>query len=231
VRILVVEDSDRLRASLADGLRAAGYAVDVAADGKVGLNNARVIEYDLIVLDLMLPELDGLSLLRQLRARASRVPVLILSAKDRVEHRVEGLRAGADDYLVKPFDLSELLARVEALTRRARGLSSNLIEIGGVTLDLAQRRFSTAAGDVLLPPREFAVLEFLFLNAGKPIARAEIEEHIYDADRQVWSNTVDSAVASLRKRLADAGVRDLIETRRGLGYCVSKRVGQGAQAS
>lgn len=229
VRILIVEDSDRLRASLADGLGAAGYAIDVAADGKTGLANARVIEYDLIVLDLMLPGLDGLTLLKELRTHASRVPVLILSAKDRVEHRVEALRAGADDYLVKPFDLTELLARVEALARRSRGISTNRVEIGGVTLDLAGKRFSTAAGGLVLTPREFAVLEFLFVNAGKPIGRAEMEEHIYAADRPVWSNAVDSAIAALRRKLADAGVHGLIETRRGLGYCVSGGHSSGAR--
>ncbi|MDZ4753548.1 MAG: response regulator transcription factor [Phycisphaerae bacterium] len=223
MRILIVEDSSRLRESLADGLRAAGYATDATGDGRSGLANARVIDYDLMVLDLMLPELDGLTLLKQLRGFRRSVPVLILSAKDRVEDRVEGLRAGADDYLVKPFDLSELLARVEALTRRAKGVVSGIVRIGDVVFDLAAKRFMTETGEIALPPRDFALLEFLFLNAGKTFSRAEIEEHIYAADRQVWSNAVDSAVASVRRKLADAGVGNLIETRRGLGYCVGAK--------
>lgn len=229
MRLLVVEDSRRLRESLADGLRAAGYAVDTAADGRQGLIHARTTDYDAVVLDLNLPELDGITLLRRLRESAhdparpasrGATPVLILSARDRVEQRVEGLRAGADDYLVKPFAFDELLARLEALCRRSRGLPAGTRRIASVELDLAARRFTVAGREVPLPPREYAVLEFLFLSAGRVVSRAELEEHVYPEDRQVWSNAVDSSVASIRRRLADAGVTDLIETRRGRGYLV-----------
>ncbi len=241
MRLLVVEDSRRLRDSLADGLRSAGYAVDAVADGRQGLIHARATEYDAIILDLMLPELDGLGVLRRLRevmpgrdatrpgsggagapARGA-TPVLILSARDRVEQRVEGLRAGADDYLVKPFAFDELLARVEALCRRSRGMTANATTIGGVKLDLAAKRFSISGREVPLPPREYAVLEYLFLNPGRVVSRSELEEHIYADDHQVWSNSVDSAIAAIRRKLSDAGATDLIETRRGRGYLVAAR--------
>lgn len=220
MRILIVEDSRRLRESLADGLQSAGYAVDSVADGREGLRYARATAYDAIVLDIMLPELDGLSLLKQFREAHGTTPVLILSAQDRVEQRVEGLRLGADDYLVKPFAFDELLARIEALCRRSRGISSNVRRIGGVTLDLALKQFSTAGGEVTLGPRDYAILEYLFLNAGRTVSRAELEEHVYASDKQVWSNAVDSAIAAIRKKLAESGVKDLIETRRGHGYVV-----------
>jgi two-component system OmpR family response regulator/two-component system response regulator QseB len=147
-------------------------------------------------------------------------PVLILSARDRVQQRVEGLRAGADDYLVKPFDFGELLARVEALCRRSRGLPANTVRVAGVELDLAAKRFSASGREITLTPREHAVLEYLFLNAGRTVSRPELEEHVYAADRQVWSNAVDSAIAAIRRKLADHGVHDLIRTRRRLGYLV-----------
>lgn len=222
MRVLVIEDSVRLRESLSDGLRGAGYAVDAAADGRQGLVFARTTDYDLIVLDLMLPELDGLSVLRRLRAAGGESPVLILSAKDRIEHRVEGLRCGADDYLVKPFAFDELLARTEALCRRSCGVRSNVLRFGAVTLDLGAKRFSVAGEDVALPPREYAVLEYLCLHAGRAVSRLELEEHVYADTRRVWSNSVDSAIASIRRRLSEAGVREFIETRRGVGYMVAR---------
>ncbi len=220
MRVLVVEDSRRLRESLADGLSAAGYAVDTVGDGREGLIHARTTEYDLIVLDLMLPELDGLDLLRRLREANGTAPVLVVSARDRVEHRVEGLRAGADDYLVKPFSFDELLARIEALCRRRRGSASNSLRVGGVELDLAAKRFAAAGREIPLAPREYSVLEYLVMNAGRTVSRAELEEHVYPEDRQVWSNSIDSAIVLIRRKLAEAGVADLIVTRRGVGYLV-----------
>jgi len=222
VRVLVVEDSVRLRESLADGLRGAGYAVDAVEDGRQGLIHARTTQYDLIVLDLMLPQLDGLNVLRQFRAAGGEAPVLILSARDRTEHRVEGLRCGADDYLVKPFAFDELLARTEALCRRACGVRSNLLRIGDVRLDIGAKRFAVGGEEIVLPPREYAVLEYLCLHAGRAVTRAELEEHVYADTRRVWSNSVDSAIAAIRRRLADAGVREFIETRRGVGYMVAR---------
>jgi DNA-binding response OmpR family regulator len=153
--------------------------------------------------------------------------VLILSARDRLEHRVEGLRAGADDYVVKPFAFEELLARLEALCRRTHGAASNLVRIGPLELDVGARRFTVSGAEVVLPPREHAVLEYLVLNAGRVVGRAELEEHVYASDRQVWSNAVDSAIAAIRRKLADAGATGLISTRRGLGYIVHNQVAEG----
>lgn len=230
MRLLIVEDSRRLRESLTDGLRSAGYAVDAVADGRSGLIHARTTEYDLIVLDVMLPELDGVSLLRQYRAAKGNSPVLVLSARDRVEQRVEALRAGADDYVVKPFSFDEVLARVEALCRRSRGAASNSITIEGVELDMAAKRVATTRGEVALTPREYSVVEYLMLSAGRTVSRAELEEHVYGEDKQVWSNAVDSAIAAIRRKLMAAGVRGLIQTRRGQGYLVAgaKQTGRGA---
>jgi len=218
MRILIVEDSQRLRVSLSDGLRSAGYAVDAVGDGRQGLIYAKATDYDLIILDLMLPIMDGLTVLIEYRAAHGQAPVLILSAKDRVDHRVEGLRAGADDYLIKPFDFDELLARVEALCRRARGLEANTLEVRGVTLDLASQIFRFEGKELVLAPREFSMLRYLMINAGRTISRMELEEHIYDSNRQVWSNAVDSSIASIRRTLRDSGAPNLIRTRRGLGY-------------
>lgn len=220
MRLLVVEDSPKLRDYVVDGLTAAGYSVDAVADGRQGLIYARATDYDAVVLDVMLPERDGLSLLREFRKTGGTTPVLIISARDRVEQRVEGLRTGADDYLIKPFDFGELLARIEALCRRARGVTRNDIRIAGVTLDFSAKRFLVANQEIDLAPREYAVLEYLFLNAGRVVSRAEMEEHVYAADRQVWSNTVDSAIAAIRRKLAASGVEDLVQTRRGQGYII-----------
>ncbi len=222
MRLLIVEDSQKLRDSLVDGLEAAGYAVDAVPDGRQGLIYARTTDYDVILLDLMLPELDGMSLLKQFRKAGGKTPVLILSARDHVDQRVEGLRSGADDYLVKPFDFGELLARIEALCRRFRGVSSNMMQIGRVSFDLAARVFAVEDNQVKLTPREYAVLEYLFINAGRAIGRSELEEHVYPADRQVWSNAVDSAIAAIRKKLGRHGINEFIITKRGHGYFVPK---------
>lgn len=218
MRLLVVEDASTLRRHLVDGLEAAGYAVDAVSNGRDGFTYARTTDYDAIVLDLMLPELSGLEVLARLRDAGQSTPVLVLSARDLVEHRVDALRRGADDYMIKPFDFGELLARLEALCRRARGASRNLIRVGDVSLDLGAKRFETTEGRLELSPREYALLEFLVLNAGRVVSRAELEEHLYDAERQVWSNTIDSAVAAVRRKLQAQGITDLIQTRRGQGY-------------
>ncbi|MCA9280511.1 MAG: response regulator transcription factor [Phycisphaeraceae bacterium] len=218
MRILIVEDSQRLRDSLSDGLRSAGYAVDAVGDGRQGLIYARATDYDLIILDMMLPVMDGLTVLNEYRSAHGQSPVLILSARDRVEHRVEGLRGGADDYLVKPFDFDELLARVEALCRRAKGREANTIEIRGVTLDLASQTIRYEDEELVLAPREFSMLRYLMINAGRTISRMELEEHVYDSNRQVWSNAVDSSIAAIRRVLREARAPNLIRTRRGMGY-------------
>ncbi len=218
MRILVVEDAVLLRESLVDGLTQAGYAVDAVGDGRQALKYAQATDYDLVILDLMLPEVDGLTVLRTLRSKHWEAHVLILSARDRVEQRVEGLRAGADDYLVKPFAFDELLARVETLGRRAHGRKSGELHCDGFVLDLTARSVMVNGSAVPLTPREFAVLEYLTLEAGRPVSRAEIEEHVYDATSPVWSNAIDSLVSSIRRKMAAAGCAETIVTRRSIGY-------------
>lgn len=218
MRILVVEDSELLRASLVDGLTQAGHAVDAVGDGRLALINAQTTAYDLVILDLMIPEVDGLTVLRKLRAKRWDTHVLILSARDRVEQRVEGLNAGADDYLVKPFAFTELLARVETLGRRAHGQKSSRLDLDGFTVDLHAKKIVVGTDYVELTPKEFALLSCLALEAGRPVTRAEIEESIYDDSSAVWSNAVDSLVASVRRKLAAAGCSESIITRRGIGY-------------
>ncbi len=227
MRILIVEDSAVLRDSLAQGLHESGYAVDAVADGRRGLIHARTTEYDVIVLDWMLPEMDGLSVLAALREKRVGAAVLMLTARDTLDDKVRGLTAGADDYLVKPFAFKELLARVQALARRRHGERSPVVRIGPLTIDTPARTASVArAGGVLVPvplsPREYALLEFLALNRGKVATRAEIEEHLYDDRSQVYSNAVDSAVAALRGKLDAAGCPSLIHTRRKVGYMISE---------
>jgi DNA-binding response OmpR family regulator len=213
VKILLVEDSKRLRTSLASGLRKAGFSVDATGDGSEGLWLAESNNYDVLVLDLMLPTLDGLTLLGKLR-RAKDTHVLILTAKDTVQDRVRGLRAGADDYLIKPFAFEELVARVQALCRRGYGRKTSRLVVGPLEIDLAKKSAVCAGAPLDLSAREFALLEYLALRQGELVSRSEIEEHIYDDLAEPMSNVVDSAVCILRRKLK----RPLIHTRRGLGY-------------
>ena len=180
MRVLCVEDSESLRRSLRRALRHAGFAIDTAADGLEGLALAEQNDYDAIVLDVMLPGLDGLTLLRKLRTAGKATHVLLLTARDTVADRVEGLRQGADDYLVKPFALAELLARVEALCRRAYGAKSGAVKLGPLDLDFAARRLRRDGAEINLTPREWRLLEYLVRRCGEVVPRAEIEAHIYD---------------------------------------------------
>ena len=218
MRILLVEDSERLQTYLGKGLRMAGYAVDSAYDGEEGLWLATGNEYDVVILDLMLPKLDGISVLQQLRASGRDTHVLILTAKDTVPDRVRGLEQGADDYLVKPFAFEELLARVQALVRRSYGAKSNEIAVGDITIDMARRIALRGERDLELRPREYALLELLALRRGELVSRTEIEQHIYDELAEPVSNVVDSAVCLLRKKIDRPGVPSLIQTKRGMGY-------------
>jgi DNA-binding response OmpR family regulator len=218
VRVLLVEDSDRLARAVVRALRNSGYAVDRGVDGTDGLYRAQSSEYDVIVLDIMLPGLDGLSLLRRLRAAGDRTHVLLLTAKDTVDDRVRGLREGADDYLIKPFALEELLARVQALCRRAYGLKQARVIVGDVEIDTAAKEVTRGGQVIKLKPREYALLEYLALRRDEVVSRREIEAHIYDDVVEPSSNVVDSAISVLRKRLAAAGGAPVIHTRHGLGY-------------
>ncbi len=215
MRVLVVEDSSRLQRALGTALRKSGYAVDTAGDGTEGLWLAESHDYDVIVLDLMLPRRDGLSVLAELRRKGKSTHVLLLTARDTVADRVEGLQAGADDYLVKPFSLDELLARVQALCRRAYGTKQPRLAIADMEIDPLARRVQRAGRPIELTAREYLLLEYLARREGQVVSRTEIEEHIYDGQIDRMSNVVDSAICGLRKKLGSA---PLIHTRRGLGY-------------
>lgn len=215
MRILLVEDETELLRITAKSFREEGYAVDEAADGIAGLLKATTWEYDAIVLDIMLPKMDGVALLAKLR-KTKKTPVLLLTARDAVADRVKGLDAGADDYLVKPYSLAELLARVRALIRRSANQPSPLIQIGGVTLDTAAKRVSVDGVDVELTAREYSLLELLVRQRGKVVTREKIYEHLFDERDDSFSNIVEVHVSNLRKKLG----KDLIDTRRGLGYAI-----------
>lgn len=215
MRILVVEDEPDLLSSLAKALREEGYAVDTAEDGQDGLFKAESWGYDAIVLDVMLPRLDGWELLKRLR-QTKKTPVLMLTARDRTTDRVRGLDTGADDYVVKPFDLSELQARLRALIRRSAGEARNLIEIGEVVIDTGARTVTRASQAVVLTAREYALVEFLALHRGKLVTRSDLYEHLFDEDDETMSNLLDVHVSNIRKKLG----HDFIATRRGHGYCV-----------
>jgi two-component system, OmpR family, response regulator len=215
MRILVIEDEADLLASLAKALREEGYAVDTAADGEDGLYKAESWDYDAVVLDIMLPRLDGWTVLQRLR-RTKKIPVLMLTARDTSPDRVRGLDTGADDYVVKPFDLEELFARLRALIRRAAGKTQNRIEMGDVVLDTAARRVTRARNPVLLTAREYSLLEFLALHRGEVVTRTTLYEHLFDEDDSTLSNLLDVHVSNLRKKLG----ADFITTRRGHGYCI-----------
>lgn len=218
MRLLFVEDSERLQRSVGAGLKRAGYAVDAARDGKEGLHLALEREYDTIILDLMLPGIDGLSLLGRLRMAGRQTHVLLLTARDSVEDRVQGLRGGADDYLVKPFAFEELLARVQALCRRAYGKKEACMVVGNLVVDTARRTASRGGQPLTLAPREYMLLEYLAARQGYVVSRTEIEAHIYDEVSDPFSNVVDSAICALRKKIGRPGSALLIHTRRGAGY-------------
>jgi len=220
MRVLLIEDSARLQSSVGRGLRKAGYAVDVSGDGEDGLWLAESNEYDVIILDLMLPKLDGLTLLRRLREKQNGTHVLILTAKDTVENRVNGLQAGADDYLIKPFAFEELLARVQALCRRSYHRKNPKIVIGDLEIDTAARVATRKGKTIELTAREFRLLEYLAVRRSQVVSRSDIEAHIYPDAADLMSNTVDSAICILRKKLGLSGASTRIQTRRGLGYII-----------
>ena len=215
MRLLIVEDEPDLLASLARALREEGYAVDTAADGEEGLFKAESADYDAIVLDVMLPEMNGWDVLRRLR-KSKRTPVLMLTARDAPRDRVKGLDTGADDYVVKPFDLPELLARLRALIRRSANKTTNVIELGAVTVDTAARQVRRSGEPVELTAREYALVEFLALHRGELVTRTDLYEHLFDEDDSTMSNLLDVHVSNVRKKLG----HEFIVTRRGHGYCI-----------
>jgi DNA-binding response OmpR family regulator len=215
MRILVVEDEPELLRVVVRALREEGYAVDEAEDGEEGLYKATTWEYDAILLDLMLPKRDGWQVLEDLR-RERKTPVLILTARDTLDDRVRGLDLGADDYLVKPFALAELFARLRALIRRAAGQADSVILVGDVMIDTKSRTVTRAGAVVPLTAREYALVELLALHRGRLVTRSQIYEHLFDEDEDTLSNLVEVHVSNVRKKLG----RDFITTRRGQGYVI-----------
>jgi two-component system OmpR family response regulator len=213
MRLLLVEDEPDLVTGLLRALRKEGYSVDSAADGEEGLFKATTIEYDTIILDVMLPKLDGWEVLARLR-KTHHTPVLMLTARDATADRVRGLDAGADDYLVKPFDVPELLARLRALIRRAARESRSELEIADIVIDTKSRTVTLAGEPVTLTAREYVVLEYLALHRGEVISRTALYEHLFDENDDTLSNVIDVHIFNLRKKLG----AELIATRRGQGY-------------
>jgi DNA-binding response OmpR family regulator len=223
MRLLLIEDYKPLQKSLVQGLREANFAVDFTGDGRVGLWYAKSNDYDVIILDLMLPGLDGLSILKKLRALGNTTHILILTAKDTLEDKVSGLELGADDYLIKPFEFRELLARLRALIRRDYKKKSPQLTIEDLTIDLNRQEVCRNGRSLALTAREYALLEYLAVRAGEVVTRTDIWEHVYEFNSTASSNVVDVYIGYLRKKVEKAGKPPLIHTIRGRGYLLGKR--------
>ena len=223
VRILLVEDEPSAALMLAKGLREEAYAVDVAADGERALELAFVNDYDLVILDVMLPRKGGFEVCRELRAVGSAVPVLMLTARDAVEDRVAGLDSGADDYLPKPFDFEELLARVRALLRRRPALYPEVINVADLSLDTRARRARRGGRDVELTAKEYALLEYLARRADEVVGRADIAEHVWDESYDPFSKVIEVFIQRVRRKVDEGHGLKLIRTRRGEGYTLTAR--------
>lgn len=222
MRILVVEDEPTLRDQLRKQLESKGYSVDAAEDGENGLFLGREYPMDLAVIDLGLPGISGIELIRELRKLQRDFPILILTARDAWQDKVEGLESGADDYLTKPFHNEELMARINALLRRAAGHSSPVLDIAGVQINTAEQTVRSAGEQIVLTGHEYRILEYLMLHAGKVVSKTELTEHIYDQDFDRDSNVVEVLVGRIRKKLDPEGARKPIETLRGRGYRMVK---------
>ena len=218
MRILLVEDEAPLRETLAARLKRDGYAVDSAGDGEEGLYMGREVPFDLAIIDLGLPKLSGLDLVKRLREEGARYPILILTARSSWQDKVEGLKTGADDYLVKPFHVEELLARINALVRRASGWTKPVLQCGPITLDTTAQTVSVESQGVELTSYEYKVLEYLMLHAGELVSKADLTEHIYQQDFDRDSNVLEVFIGRLRKKLDPEGEIKPIETVRGRGY-------------
>ncbi len=229
MRILLVEDEPDAAMMLAKGLREEAYAVDLAADGEQALALAHASDYDLVILDVMLPRKNGFEVCRELRSSGSAVPVLMLTARDAVEDRVTGLDSGADDYLPKPFDFDELLARVRALLRRRPALYPEVITVADLSLDTRGRRARRGGRDVELTAKEYALLEYLARRAGEVVGRADIAEHVWDESYDPFSKVIEVFIQRLRRKIDGGQAVKLIRTRRGEGYMLTDR-GSGDDA-
>lgn len=229
MRVLVVEDFQPLREAVVQGLREAGFAVDEASNGEEGLWHARSREHDVIVLDIMLPRVDGWTVLKTLRNERCPALILVLTAKDTPEDKVRGLETGADDYLVKPFVFAELLARVKALVRRKYDARSTTIRVGDLEVDTSRRIVRRSGKTIELSGREYALLEYLALNAGGVVSRSDIWQHVYDFNASPESNVVDVYVGFLRKKIERPNAPRLLHTRRGQGYLLAQLDNEAAE--
>lgn len=219
MRILVVEDEKRIADFLQRGLESNGYAVDVANNGHAAIGFVHETDYDLVILDLMLPDMDGMKVLERVRARKVGPPVLILSARGAVDDRVKGLELGADDYLTKPFAFVELLARVRALLRRGQPAPEKL-QVGDLMLDTLRRKVTRESETIELAPKEYGILEYMMRNKGRPLSRTMIVEHVWDMDYDGLTNIVDVYIRHLRSKIDDRFQQKLIQTVRGIGYMI-----------
>jgi two-component system, OmpR family, copper resistance phosphate regulon response regulator CusR len=225
VRILLVEDEARVAGFIARGLREQSYAVDIARDGEQAIYHASVNEYDLVILDVMLPIKDGHTVCRELRNSGFCAPILMLTARAAVDDRVAGLDSGADDYLAKPFDFKELLARLRALLRRVKVLRAQVCKVGDLTINTASHAVIRAGRPLELTAKEYALLEFLVLNEDRVVGREQIAQHVWDENFDPFSNVIDVYIKRLRARLETGGARRLIRTRRGEGYILTANAG------
>jgi two-component system copper resistance phosphate regulon response regulator CusR len=221
MRILVVEDEPAAAAVLAKGLREHAYAVDVSSDGESAFEQVGVNDYDLVILDVLLPGIDGLDLCRQLRETGAAVPILMLTARGGLDQRVEGLDAGADDYLPKPYHFPELLARVRALLRRGPNLAAAVLTVADLTIDTRARRVERGGHPIQLTSKEYALLEYLVRRRGEVVGRADIAEHVWDDSFDPMSNLIEVYIQRLRRKIDDGHTTKLIRTRRGAGYTLT----------
>jgi DNA-binding response OmpR family regulator len=231
MRLLLVEDDPRIARFVTRGLQEQSYAVDAVANGNDALYQVEINDYDLIVLDVMIPGKDGFATCRAIRALGKRTPILMLTARDAVDDRITGLDSGADDYLTKPFEFGELLARLRALLRRPRELRSSRIVVGDLLLDTASQTAKRGNRLISLTAKEYALLEFLARNANRVIGRSEIAEHVWDESFDPFSNLIEVYVNRLRRKLGDRDGKPLLQTRRGSGYILSAPAESGSPAS
>jgi len=223
VRILLIEDDETIASYIAGGLRQAGFAVDEALDGETGLHLALTEPYDAAIIDIMLPRLDGLTIIDRLRREKNNIPLLILSAKRSVEDKVRGLQAGGDDYLTKPFAFSELLARVQALIRRSTGVSEpHMLQVGDLAMNLLTRNVTRGGERIDLQPLEFSLLEYLMRNAGNVVTKTMIMEHVWDYNFDPQTNVVEVRICRLRDKIDKPFASKLIQTLRGVGYVLKE---------
>ncbi|MGH9494813.1 MAG: response regulator transcription factor [Candidatus Sulfotelmatobacter sp.] len=227
MRVLLVEDDSRIAHFVAKGLREQSYAVDVATTGEAALYQAEINNYDLVILDVMIPEPNGFAVCKELRKSGHRIPILMLTARDAVEDRIEGLDCGADDYLTKPFEFRELLARLRALLRRPSRLEPSTLAVDDLIVDTVGQIVSRAGKSIPMTAKEYALVEFLARNAGRVVGRAEIAEHVWDEEFDPFSNLIEVYINRLRRKIDGRGEKPLLHTRRGAGYVLGQNSNAG----